>query len=289
MKNRRRYAAIAAAPVVLLASVPAAAQERVPPVDWQQSPIIFQPGKIEGGERQFAEGESIVEFPLRWMMSTRLASDVVLRRGDESYTMAAGTLLPLAMIRPYQGAGPRIVYCTRSRVAERKEGSGFMGAMFGNWFNSLQDKQVCLEDSDEDKSLDRALVLGDGPGIVDLGAIEPLAFEALVAEPMGTPDDLARVTMTRVGRSVVQLQLDIIQTGEARSFSTMQSGRFRASRFTDIRFSGRNSGPLDQFGVLYEVVDAQTKENSATLRWTPRAGAEEFVLVPDNVTTTYGW
>ncbi|VVT19878.1 hypothetical protein [Erythrobacter sp. EC-HK427] len=281
-----KFSSVYVAAFVLGASVtPAMAQEDAQaPVRWQQSPIIILPGATERLEREFVEGEAVLELPLRWAFSTRLSRDVVIEQDGETLTLPAGELLPKALLD-----NGEVAYCTRSRVAEAQEGSGFMGAMFGSMLNSLQDKVVCLQDSDKDLLLDRAIVLGDGPGIVDLGAVEPLAFEDLMAEPMGTADDIARISMIRVGRSVVQLQLDVIQRGSTRSFDTWQSGRFTARRFNDVRFGEGNRGGFYMFGLRFEVIDAVRQENRATLRVTPEINPTEFVVVPSEVRTTYGW
>lgn len=254
------------------------------PVRWQQSPIIILPGATERLEAEFVEGDAVLELPLRWAFSTRLSRDVVIEEDGETLTLPAGELLPKVLIDD-----GTIAYCTRSRVAEAQEGTGFMGAMFGNMLNSLQDKVVCLQDTDKDFHLDRAIVLGDGPGIVDLGTIEAVPFEDIMAEPLGNEDDVARISMTRVGRTVVQLQLDVIQRGNARNFSMWQSGRFTARRFNDVRYGEDDRGGFYMFGLRFEVLDAERRENRATLRVTPEINPTEFIVVPNEVRTTYGW
>ena len=76
-------------------SVPATAQDVA---TWQQSPIIFLPGTAIEGEGTFLEGNLILEMPLRWALSTRLAQQVVVTAGGISETIAAGTLLPIVRI-----------------------------------------------------------------------------------------------------------------------------------------------------------------------------------------------
>lgn len=272
----------------LVGASSASADDKERGVWLQQSPIIFLPGQAEGGERQFKEGEAIITFPLRWALSTRLGTDVTLGQGETAFTLPAGSLLPAVLFREIGTNNKREAYCTRSRVAERKEGSGFLGHMVGGMFNNLQDKQVCLEDTDKDGAFDNIVVLGDGRGITEAGAIDPLPFKQLVAEPMGTSDDVAQVSMWRVGRSVVQLWLEVRQQGKSRHFTSMVSGEYVAQQVSTIRFSGKRAAPLYQFGVRYDVVDADTKASQATLRWQPMAPANDYIVIADDVTYTPG-
>lgn len=280
-------------PIALLGAVCTAvfgsgvqAQHRV--LSWQQSPIIFLPSEAAPGQRTVEEGEVIVTLPLHWAFSTRLSRDVVLQHGDESVVLASGSLLPKVQVRIPDGSR-RAGFCTRSRVAEHRECVGFMGLMFGNALNGLQDQQTCLEDTDKDMQFDRAFVLGDGDAVVELGAIEPLVFTELIAEPMGTDDDYAKITLAGVGRREIQLGFDIVQRGHARNFTTMRSGRFSAGRFSSYDYASDGATSFSLMGVQFEMDAYDRAANTAHLRWAPKVEPHEFVGVPDNVVTTFTW
>lgn len=269
------------------AAAPAAAQDVV---KWRQSPIIFLPSEVRPGQQMLNEGDLIVSFPLRWVFSTRLAQDVTLDHDGESVTLEAGSLLPrVVLLRNGVPQEETVIFCTRSRVAEAREGTGLLGALVGNWFNGLMDAQTCLEDNDKDGVFDRAMVLGEGDAIIDLGPVGDVAYEELVAESMGTGEDVAQITLSGVGRSRIHLAFNIFQRGEARDFSTMQSNGFTASRYNTIRYGEEHPGTMDLLGVRIQVMEADRKEDRALLAWRPVARSDDFVVVPDNVEVTYGY
>ena len=263
------------------------AQEKQRPVTWQQSPVIIMPGQIAAGEAGFAKSQDVLSIPLRWLVSGRLSQAVTIGEGKNEVRFEPEELLPLTRIGGTRGYALRMAYCSRSRVAEAKENSGFLGAMLGSMANSLQDKQVCLEDSDDDGKVDRALVVGDGPGIVELGTIEPVAIEKLAGEIIGGEQDQVSLSLGTVGRKDVRLDLNLMQQGNTRNFQTWQSGPYVANRYNNVRYNGNKAGPQTILGIRFEVVQADDASDTATLRWTNTLNEGAIVVVPDEVVTSY--
>jgi len=118
---------------------PVAAQDEV---KWRQSPIIFLPSEVRSGQQMLNEGDLIVSFPLRWIFSTRLSQDVTLDHDGESITLEAGTLLPrIVMLADGVPQEDTVIFCTRSWVAEAREGTGLLGALVGSWFSGLMERR----------------------------------------------------------------------------------------------------------------------------------------------------
>ena len=275
--------------VAALAAVssPVSAQDKQRPVEWQQSPVIVMPGRVGSGEAELTKSQAVFSLPLRWLVSGRLAQRVVVGEGKDETVFEAGALLPMARIGGTRGYDLRIAYCSRSRVAEAKEGKGFLGAMLGSMANSLQDKQVCLEDSNNDGAVDRALVVGDGPGVKELGAFEPVAIEKLTGEVIGGQGDQVTLSLGSVGRKDVRLDLELVQQGSLRSFQTWQSGPFSADRYNNIRYTGKKAGPTMVLGIRFEVLSADNDTDKATLRWASTTQEDAIVVVPSEVVTSY--
>ncbi|MEO0062791.1 MAG: hypothetical protein RLZZ08_1351 [Pseudomonadota bacterium] len=252
----------------------------------QQSPIVFLPGRVEAGSGDFKEIQLIVQVPLRWAMSTRLAQEVVVQNDKGALTFAKGALLPEVAVR--RGSAREILFfafCTRSRVAETREGSGLAGVMFGSMLNSLRDGQQCLQDTNGDGKLDRAIALGMGPDVVDLGAVEPVPFTELKGEPINPDADSAQFILARVGRRAISVNFGIQQQGGWRRFTTMQSGRFHANSYFDVGYGEGQTARHEVMGLGFTVDQADPKGNHATVRWEPAATRDEFVVVPDFVQT----
>ena len=182
-----------------------------------------------------------------------------------------------------------VIFCTRSRVAEAREGTGLLGALVGSWFNGLMDAQTCVEDTDKDGLLDRAIVLGEGDAVIDLGPVCDVPYEELVAEPIGSGADVAQITLSGVGRNRIHLAFNIFQRGEVRDFTTMQSNGFTASRYNTFRPGEGHPGSMDLLGIRIEVVEADRKEDRALITWRPVARRDDFVVVPDNIVARYGY
>ena len=261
----------------------AVAQDRTNPITWDQSPIVVFPGDIESGEMSLNKGDTVFQLPLRWAMSGRLGSDITVMDGKEPVAFDSGSVLPKVRIGGKKGHPVSFAFCTRSRVKEAKEGTGFMGAMFGKMLNSANDKQICLQDSDADGMLDTAITVGDGPGINELGSFAPVAIEELVGEPIVGGDDRLSLVMRGVTKKVVDLELRLVQRGKVRDFDSWVSGPYRASRINLISYAGKRAGPLTIFGMKFEVLDAQRDPDTAKLRLTSNLPSDTFIVVPDEV------
>lgn len=250
----------------------------------QQSPIVFYPGRVVPGGGEFKELQVLVDVPLRWAISTRLAQDVVVHNDKGMITFAQDVLLPKVAVR--RGSTPGILffaYCGRSRTAEIREGTGVAGVIFGSMLNSLRDGQQCLQDTDGDGTLDRAIALGMGPDVVELGTVDPVPFTELEGEPIDPEQDSAQFILARAGRHAISVNFGIQQRGRWRNFSMMRSGRFQAASYFDVDYAEGEALPMEKMGLRFRVEQVAPKENRATVRWEPAATLDEFVVVPDYV------
>ncbi len=287
MKSSRFFAAAAMMSAALGIVASAKAQDAV---EWRQSPIIFLPGEAEAGEGDFVQGDPLVTFPLRWALSTRLVEDVVISAEGEEIVLGQGELLPRVVLKEGdQLQRERMIFCTRSRVAESLESSGFLGMMGGPLFNSLRDGQTCLEDTDHDGYLDHALALGEGDEILDLGTVSKLAYEELLAEPINPTRDYAQISLGNIGSRRITLNFRVYQRGNRRNFDSLRSGGFYAQGSNRFRYGDGESNMLPLLGMLFVVGSADRKEKRASFTWNSRVGLDTFIVIPNIVTARYGW
>ena len=277
-----------AAFLVGIASPSAVYAADLPP--WLESPMIFKPSDIVAGERQVAENEVFAEAPLRWALAGTLEQDVVVIGAGESVTLKAGEILPQVLV-PKDGKleGGRILLCTRSKIVEKREGIGFIAKLVDDLRDSLSDAQRCVEDTDGDGKVDRALVLGEGKSEILAEPIAPTGFQSLTEQVVPGGEDKVTLTLVSVGNSRTTLALNIYQRGVPRMFDTLVSGRFLAKGLPTFQHKAGLPESLDNLGVRISLLTAERKQNTATLRWTAMAAKHEFAVIPRTTNVRFSY
>ena len=246
-----------------------------------QSPVTFMPGLVTPAELTVVEDETVVRMPLRWSLSVRLAEPVTITQASGSVEFAAGTLLPKVRLVPGPGEGPeRNVYCTPFRVMDVRGGNGFLV----DWLNEMAagdaETQVCLEDSDADRRLDRALAIIGREQVAELGPVGPLAFTELRDEAMDAASGEVRINLLRVARDRVAIGLSIVRPDQTLVFATFSSGQYNARGYAEIRFGEGRSGSFDMVGLRFQVLSADRDANRASLAVAVNAPPEAVIVVP---------
>lgn len=252
--------------------------------------MIFKPSDIVAGERQVAENEVFAEAPLRWALAGALEQDVVVVGAGESVTLKAGEILPQVLV-PKDGKldGGRILLCTRSKIIEKREGIGFIAKMVDDLRDSLSDAQRCVEDTDGDGKVDRALVLGEGKAEIAAEPIVPTGFQSLTEQVVPGDQDKVTLSLVSVGNSRTTLALNIYQRGVPRTFDTLVSGRFFAKGLPTFQHKAGLPVSLDNLGVRISLLTAERKQNTATLRWTAMAARHEFAVIPRTTNVSFSY
>ncbi|WP_284124818.1 hypothetical protein [Parerythrobacter aestuarii] len=273
--------------VLAAPTVPASAEDTP---KWIESPVIFMPADVEAGERLVTEGEIIVDVPLRWAFAGKLEQDVTVIAAGEEVVLKAGEVLPQVMVPvPGSGAAGRILLCTRSKVVFKREGIGFIAKLVDDLRDSLSDAQRCVEDTDNDGKVDRALVLGEGKEEIPAEPIEPVGFKLTTAEVIPGDEDKVTLTLVSVGNKRSSLALNIIQLGAARQFDTMVSGRFYTRQMPTFQHKDGLPATLNAFGIGVRLLEADKKGNNAKLSWSGQAREGEYAVIPRTTKVSFGY
>ncbi len=247
---------------------PLAAQEPDgPDVEFRQVPAIFVPAMAGSGEEVFEEIGIVLLFPLLWPSSTRISEDVTLSFRGQQTVIKAGTLLPRVMVRKVGETDVwRQPFCVRSRNKARNEGLPILLQQLNDLTKSLRDGQLCLEDSDADGQLDRALALGYGDKVIELGEIPAQRFEEKRGAFIGE-GDVAFLSLTTVRENWVELELKIlIDDAWVDQFDSMRTGDITLNR-KNVFAVGEKSAYSPFAGIEIELLETNRRDNSARIRW----------------------
>ena len=277
------YAALA-----LLSSASSAGAEGLPASI--ESPVVFLPSDVANGERRVSENETFIEVPLRWVFSGKLEQDVAVVTEGGTVTLRAGEVLPEVLI-PLNGKieGGRTLLCTRNKVIEKRKGGDPLFGILGSVSDSLRDGQHCVEDTDKDGKVDRALVLGKGQAELAAAPITPTAVTMLNNEVIPGGEDKLTIGLIAVGRTNTTLWVNIIQRGTRRNFDTMRSGRFTTDAMPVFRYKDGFPVTVNSLGIEIALLGAVQKENAATIRWKVTARPGEYVIIPRVRNITYSF
>lgn len=246
-----------------------------------ESPVVFLPSDVASGERRVSENETFIEVPLRWVFSGKLAQDVDVVTPGGTVTLRAGDVLPEVLI-PVNGRieGGRTLLCTRNKVIEKTKGEDPLFGALGALSNSLRDGQSCVEDTDKDGKVDRALVLAKGQAEIAAAPITPTAVTMLSNEVIPGSGDRLTIGLIAVGRTNTTLWVNIFQRGKRRNFDTMQSGRFSTKAMPVFRHKNGFPVTANSLGIELALLGAVQKENAATISWKVTARPGEYVIIP---------
>jgi len=256
-------------------------------LEWFQSPVLFLPGQVKAGSASLAEQDTIFQAPLVWALAGRLGSDVTIAGPGEPVTLKAGDILPRVNLRIGAGIDQRYtLYCTRNRVLQKVQSSGWLAKLQRNIMDSMNDAQWCLQDTDNDGKLDLAVVLNAGAPVTEAAKIEPVAFEASFAVPIPGDEDHLTMSMYRVGKKEVGILLSIKQMGRALKFDTLTSGYYAGNQLTNIPYAADGTGMKSILGVRIKVSEPDQKGNRASIEWLPVADRGPFVQIPSELVMT---
>jgi hypothetical protein len=269
----------------LLAASPALAQEIEYISRWEDGQRMFLPNAIAPATRRFAVGEVLFEAPLRWVRSLRLQQDVAITFEGNSVTLPAGTQLPLASF--YSKAKPstvRFAFCTRFGIVNTA--STFINDrwLFKTPFDA-KNKQLCLEDTDRDGMLDRSFVrttqsfLGR-PDMIYTGPVSHSAKTAEFLAPIDDAGDMVRYRVSAVGKSRVDLRIELSIQHNAMIYSTLQTSGYDIRPITSFRQTGTT---VNLLGIDVRLDSFDPVGKSAEFEFGPSQRANP-IMIPSWVT-----
>ncbi len=268
----------------LAGTAPGLAAETDDVARWQQVPRVFLPDDVKEGTREVSKGGFVFEASLRWSKSLRLITDVPVTFAENAVTLPAGTQLPLVkFITKADPAVLRFAYCTRGGIINTK--SAFISDtwLFKTPFNA-KDKQLCLEDTDQDGKLDRSFVrttqhiLGR-PDIIYTGPVIHDAAVASTLDPIDGGADMLKFAVLGVGKTKVQTRIEITVLGGFMTFIRLQTGNYDLDAYHFFKQPGDRTDILG-VEVGLERFDPVAKSAGFNLRTSDKSGP---VLIPDYV------
>lgn len=267
---------------VALLAHPASAQEtESPEVEFRQVPAVFVPAMARSGEQVFEEIDIVLFFPLLWPSATRTSEDVTINFRGEQAIIEAGSLLPRVRVTKVgEDEVWREPFCVRSRNKARNTGLPILFQQLNDLTKGLRDGQLCLEDSDGDGTLDRALALGYGKHVVELGDIPAQPYEEQVGAFIGEGNS-AFLSLSTVRDGYVELELKILLDDSfVQQFDVLRTGGMTLHR-SNVFSVDKESAYNPFAGIEIEVVETNRREGSARIRWTQQAAEPRVYAIPE--------
>lgn len=258
-------------------------------VKWEQAPTGFLANSAPRGTFDYqGRNAEIARIPLVWVEAARIDAPVTFTFGKETQTLSAGTSLPAVTLRnAAPGGQERLVYCTPSRVKEKVKTASLFAVLENSLVNSLSDSQKCLEDTDNDGTFDRTLMVGQGPNDMTTGiAIAPLPYAVVRNQPIG-PKDYVVLKLAGVGKDSVTIEFAIYQDGKQKRFKKVVAGGYSAERMNRFKRVPDFGAPREIFGIRFVIVAADPQGKSVKIEWPQGAPTDALPLIPLEVNYNY--